>query len=238
MTPDDVTPHVCDSGNFDRTICPDPCGMMHSYCATCGKRQDRCAHDTPTPQPGPERVVDTSGPDPLTGRFVHSGYTTQAEGSPQPAPDERVETVARALLEHRVGYWTDAQGWEWAACSGCRWGKDGPRFGRSADAHPAHQAAAVVAALGDETARLREWKANAEITLAEDVRYMRTVEADLADARAALDRVRALFAGGPDTSCRAVWRWSPSVGRDFYRVECVEVPLADLRAALDPEEPR
>jgi len=36
--------HVCDSGWFDRTICPPPCGAMHSYCDTCGKRQDPCPH--------------------------------------------------------------------------------------------------------------------------------------------------------------------------------------------------
>lgn len=32
--------HVCDSGNFDRTVCG--CGAMHSYCGTCGKRADEC----------------------------------------------------------------------------------------------------------------------------------------------------------------------------------------------------
>ena len=37
--------HRCDTGHFDRTICPEPCGVMHSYCATCGRRQDRCAHE-------------------------------------------------------------------------------------------------------------------------------------------------------------------------------------------------
>ena len=41
----DAPPHRCDTGHFDRTICPEPCGYMHSYCATCGKRQDPCAHD-------------------------------------------------------------------------------------------------------------------------------------------------------------------------------------------------
>lgn len=34
--------HECDSGDFDRTICPEPCGTMHSYCSTCGKCQDAC----------------------------------------------------------------------------------------------------------------------------------------------------------------------------------------------------
>ena len=37
--------HHCDTGHFDRTICPEPCGTMHSFCSTCGKRQDACAHE-------------------------------------------------------------------------------------------------------------------------------------------------------------------------------------------------
>lgn len=39
--------HVCDTGHFDRTICPEPCGRMHSFCTTCGERQDSCDHDRP-----------------------------------------------------------------------------------------------------------------------------------------------------------------------------------------------
>lgn len=39
------TDHTCDTGNFDRSLCPEPCGLMHSYCDTCGVRQDACAHD-------------------------------------------------------------------------------------------------------------------------------------------------------------------------------------------------
>jgi len=35
-----MTTHICDNGNFDRTICA--CGVMHSYCETCNKRQDEC----------------------------------------------------------------------------------------------------------------------------------------------------------------------------------------------------
>lgn len=37
--------HACDSGYFDRTVCPEPCGTMHSYCSACGIRQDGCVHD-------------------------------------------------------------------------------------------------------------------------------------------------------------------------------------------------
>jgi hypothetical protein len=35
----------CDSGDFDRTVCPEPCGAMHSYCTGCGSRADECAHE-------------------------------------------------------------------------------------------------------------------------------------------------------------------------------------------------
>jgi hypothetical protein len=52
---------------------------------------------------------------------------------------------------------------------------------------------------------------------------------------AAVRPFRELFAGGPDTSCRTVYR----TGTVEYGRECVEVPLDDLRAAFveagDPE---
>jgi hypothetical protein len=38
-------PHECDTGWFDRSICPEPCGVMHSYCTRCGDLQDPCAHE-------------------------------------------------------------------------------------------------------------------------------------------------------------------------------------------------
>ena len=43
--------HRCDTGNFDRTLCAPPCDTMHSYCTTCGERQDECAHDRPMTDP-------------------------------------------------------------------------------------------------------------------------------------------------------------------------------------------
>ena len=52
-----MSEHTCDTGHFDRTICPEPCGMMHSYCATCGKRADNCAHD-PDPEPADQTRAD------------------------------------------------------------------------------------------------------------------------------------------------------------------------------------
>lgn len=48
----DVTPepadHECDSGYFDRTLCA--CGAMHSYCDTCGERDDSCPLDEDPPR--------------------------------------------------------------------------------------------------------------------------------------------------------------------------------------------
>lgn len=46
-------------------------------------------------------------------------------------------------------------------------------------------------------------------------------------------RVQAFFAGGPDTACRTVWHEeAPLLGMRRPRIECVEVPMDDLRAAL------
>jgi hypothetical protein len=72
---------------------------------------------------------------------------------------------------------------------------------------------AAIAALRDENADLR-------------------ARAEAAETKnAALD---ALFAGGPDTTCRTTWRDHKSVfgTRLSEREECVEVPMEDLRAAL------
>jgi hypothetical protein len=52
-----------------------------------------------------------------------------------------------------------------------------------------------------------------------------TARQELAELRERLARVEALFAGGPDTACRTTWPGG---------VECVEVPMAELRAALAP----
>jgi len=30
---------------FDRTVCPDPCGAMHTCCADCGRPLDPCLLD-------------------------------------------------------------------------------------------------------------------------------------------------------------------------------------------------
>ena len=38
--------HICDAGHFDRSICPEPCGMMHSYCSICDRMMDYCYWST------------------------------------------------------------------------------------------------------------------------------------------------------------------------------------------------
>ena len=54
---------------------------------------------------------------------------------------------------------------------------------------------------------------------------------ELAEAQGKVARVEALFSGGPDSPCWTAWRngWS---GGGQILVECVEVPLDDIRAAL------
>jgi len=74
--------------------------------------------------------------------------------------------------------------------------------------------------------------ANAHIDLTQGERNEWQDRAEQAEA--ALARVRALFAGGPDTVCRTTWRDEPPYACGS-EVACVEVPLADLRAALGQE---
>ena len=61
----------------------------------------------------------------------------------------------------------------------------------------------------------------------------------LAESEAYRDRVEALFAGGPDTPCRTLWRAVEGIAGEWHEVECVEVPMGELRAALAPQnDPR
>lgn len=55
-------------------------------------------------------------------------------------------------------------------------------------------------------------------------------------AIAAVERIEALFAPTPDSPCRTTWRDEPSViGLPPDKVACVEVPMSELRSALDGE---
>lgn len=31
---------------FDRSICPEPCGVMHTYCLDCGEALETCVWDS------------------------------------------------------------------------------------------------------------------------------------------------------------------------------------------------
>ena len=64
-------------------------------------------------------------------------------------------------------------------------------------------------------------------------------EAHVAGGEAALAPVLALFAGDPDTPCRTTWRHQAGhslPGAPADRIECVEVPLDELRDALADAE--
>ena len=50
-------------------------------------------------------------------------------------------------------------------------------------------------------------------------------------------RLHALFEGGPDTVCRTTWRDEPGLFGATISVECVEVPMADLRLAFGVTDP-
>lgn len=61
-------------------------------------------------------------------------------------------------------------------------------------------------------------------------------EAERDALAATVQRVEALFAGGPDTPCRTLWRAVEGIAGEWHEVECVEVPMGDLRAALGGED--
>lgn len=91
-------------------------------------------------------------------------------------------------------------------------------------------------------ARLAEAQWNAlEMARKADAAERRAEEAEfhveqLRDARDRAERrieaVETLFGGGPDTPCRTTWREHSPYGC-YDRTECVEVPMDDLRRALD-----
>jgi hypothetical protein len=40
---------------FDRSICPEPCGTMHTRCVDCGRPVDGCPHDQAAPSEEDQR---------------------------------------------------------------------------------------------------------------------------------------------------------------------------------------
>lgn len=47
--------HNPGSNWFDRTLCPEPCGKMHTCCRECGAILDGCAHEVPEKNVVPDR---------------------------------------------------------------------------------------------------------------------------------------------------------------------------------------
>lgn len=106
--------HVCDTGHFDRTICPEPCGSMHSFCATCGERQDPCAHDASTPEQPREAHEDRDEAVRVAAEAIDAEWMRPEHGCdgtetvclntcPVPAfhlmnPDQLRDTAARAAV--------------------------------------------------------------------------------------------------------------------------------------------
>jgi hypothetical protein len=72
---------------FDRSVCADPCGAMHTWCLDCPDRLDDCAHDVPPPAPvQPEPVA------PWPPAFFGAGQRAQ------PWTHDLVEAEKRARM--------------------------------------------------------------------------------------------------------------------------------------------
>lgn len=125
-----------------------------------------------------------------------------------------------------------------------KWSKDIYRRDVSGIDHPdARFIAGARADVDDLLAEVDRLRAEAyRLRLASSPEFARTLgrtERERDEARADRDalaeqvsRVRALFAdGGPDTPCRTAWRGQPG-WTGGPAIECVEVPMDDLRAAL------
>lgn len=85
--------HSCDSGNFDRAICPEPCGMMHSYCTTCGERADKCAHEGSTREPVSRYALRVRAD--ASGYYAHARGEVYLEGAN--LTHEQAQEICRAM---------------------------------------------------------------------------------------------------------------------------------------------
>ena len=90
-----MSEHRCDTGHFDRSICPEPCGTMHSFCSTCGERQDACAHEADSTPTERERVLRSGNRKSGQVEPIKSVEAPLA-AEPAPTPTER-EGVAEVL---------------------------------------------------------------------------------------------------------------------------------------------
>lgn len=116
--PDD---HECDAGYFDRTLCG--CGAMHSYCDTCGERDDPCPLDDDPPRFSPEKDVIAQ---------AIAAHQDSYESDDLPTPFHGyAQAVVTAL--HAAGYriippapvLTDLPEPKGNHCRGCGWSSGG-----------------------------------------------------------------------------------------------------------------
>lgn len=134
--------HICDTGYFDRSLCPEPCGSMHSYCDTCGKRQDPCAHDD-TPEVSclgmgdHECAYDTPGAGPCETCLT-------APEVPATSTERVISDVLAAHVRDMSDLPLDAIG-----CA-CGWNAKATLNEAKRNQHRAHVAAEIAKALAPE----------------------------------------------------------------------------------------
>lgn len=85
--------------------------------------------------------------------------------------------------------------------------------------------------------RCPQWAREMPFEAIDDPQHLYTIRdlaaRDEAVRREVLAPFKELFGGGPDTPCRTTWHPTPWAG---VNVECVEVPMDDLRAAFTRAE--
>lgn len=83
---------------------------------------------------------------------------------------------------------------------------------------------------------LRERQEAADLVAIKWKRHALAAEAERDALRTRIDRVERLFSLDPDTPCTTVWRPEYGIeGEPPEQVECVVVPIEELRRALDGE---
>lgn len=134
-----MSDHECDSGHFDRTVCAEPCGAMHSFCSICGKRADRCAGDEfdpwlaslPVPRwPGdrPAYLLTPTGVRPMTDAdVIHHNHMTRDVKAPGKCPkcdqsrgpmtddDQQRHDLRNQITLRLLGWQVGGSGFDWAS---------------------------------------------------------------------------------------------------------------------------
>ena len=91
----------CDHRNtdFDRTFCPEPCGMFHTYCQDCGECLDECAHAM---RPTIQAVEPSSEAIDRAARAAYCAWDG-CDNLPSPPPGSVWHDVARAVVAVLAG---------------------------------------------------------------------------------------------------------------------------------------